>query len=125
MASILTTENSIEMYKGTSKTFVLSVVDENNVIVDLTGATIYFTVKDGIGEVNPLVQKKSSNALEIDIFDPRGGKAKIYLSPSDTQALALKPRVFDVWVVLSSGKRYVVIPPSDFVLKPPVTVLPV
>jgi hypothetical protein len=125
MPSLLNTENSIEMYRGTSKTFILEVTDEAGDVVNLTGCTIYFTVKERLEEVNPLIQKKSSDAMEIDIYDPTGGKAKIYLNPADTQALALKPRTFDVWVVLSSGKRYVVIPPSDFVLKPSVTVIPV
>jgi hypothetical protein len=125
MPSLLTTENAMEMYRGTSKTFILEITDEEGAVVNLTGSTIYFTVKDSIDAVNPLIQKKSSDALQIDIYDPVGGKAKIYLDPADTQALALKPRIFDVWVVLTSGKRYVVIPPSDFVLKPSVTVIPV
>jgi hypothetical protein len=125
MARILNTENSIEMFRGTSKTFDLSVVDDSGLPVDLTGAVLYFTVKERIDDPLPLVQKKSSDALQIDIYDPRAGKARIYLEPGDTQNLALKPRFFDVWAVLVSGRRYVVIPPSDFILQPTVTVLPV
>ena len=32
--------------------------------------------------------------------------------------------VFDVWVILSSGKQYPVIPPSKLVVEPGVTVFP-
>ena len=125
MSNILRPENLISVIRGTSKTFELEITDDDGAVVDLTGATLYFTVKAKLEDTNPLIQKKSSDALEIDIYDPRGGKAKIYLNPSDTQTLALKPHIFDVWVVLSSGKRYVVVGPSTFELKPAGTVIPV
>jgi len=100
MPRILNTENSIEMFRGTSKTFDLTVTDDSGQPVDLTGATLYLTIKERMDDQLPLVQKKSSDALQIDIYDPRAGKARIYLEPGDTQNLALKPRFFDVWAIL-------------------------
>jgi hypothetical protein len=125
MTGILRPENALQVVRGSSKTIDLTVTNEDGNPVDLTGSTVYFTVKRLVTDASPLIQKKSSDALEIDIFDPRGGVARIYLNPADTQNLALNPYVFDVWVVLSSGKRYPVVGPATFDMLPSVTVIPV
>jgi hypothetical protein len=84
-----------------------------------------FTVKRDLAEVAPLIQKDSAvGPAQIEIMTPpKAGKARIYLSPSDTQRLDAREYVFDAWVVLSSGKRHPVIPPSVFEIEPGVTVI--
>lgn len=125
MTGILAPENALQVVRGTSKTIDLTVTDGGGAVVDLTGSTIYFTVKANIKDTVPLIQKKSIDILEIEIYDPRGGVARIFLNPADTQNLALVPHIFDIWVVLSSGKRYQVVGPATFHMLPSVTVIPV
>ena len=43
--SILLPENAVTVIRGASKTLKLTVKDKKGELVDLTGATIYFTVK--------------------------------------------------------------------------------
>lgn len=123
-ADTLLPVNAVSVIRGSSKTLELTVTDDTDKVVDLTGATLYFSVKTLIEDSHPLFQKRSTNVSEIEITKPRDGVARIYLSPADTQTLDPKEYVFDVWVVLASGKRYPVIEPSVFVVRPGVTILP-
>lgn len=121
---ILAPENALLVIRGTSKTLKLSVVDDNGKPVDLTSAQIYMTVKQALGDVQNVFQKSTASSSQILITDPRGGTANIFLLPGDTQRLDIKPFVFDVWVILASGKRYAVVPPSVFEVQAGVTYLP-
>jgi len=124
-AGITQPKNTVAVIRGSSKTYELTVVDENNDPVDLTGARVLFTVKTLITDASPVIQKDSqAGAAQIEIMpNPKAGKARIYLSPSDTRNLDVAEYVFDAWVVLSSGKRHPVIPPSIFEVEAGVTVL--
>lgn len=117
-------ENSVTLVRGTSKSLELLVVDIAGKAVDLTGAKIVMTVKAAVSDTTPLFMKSSDFPSQAEIPYPRQGKARIYVSPADTQNLAPKQYVFDVWVVLSSGKRYAVVQPSTFEVLAAVTVLP-
>lgn len=116
--------NTITMTAGTSKTFGLTVNDCDGNPVDITGARIIFTVKGCVDDTQPIIQKDSNNPLEIVLTQPRLGQAQIYLQPADTQNLDPGEYVFDVWVILPSGKRYQVITPTPFIIKAGVTYLP-
>lgn len=122
---ILQPENALAIIKGTSRTYEVQVQDEHCEPVNLTGCTMYFTVKERIDDVAPLFQKSSLNALEIQFTDPEGGIARVYVQPADTFNAKVKPYVFDIWLILTTGKRYVIVPPSTFEIQPSVTVLPV
>jgi len=125
--------NSVELYKGQSKDLEVTIVqvgvdpdtgNEGDVAVDLTGATIYFTVKWAAGDPGCLISKKSTVSTEISINTPEtDGIATIHLLTQDTYKLEAATYVFDVWVVLSSGKAYPVIEVSEFIVKEPVTVV--
>ena len=123
MTDILQPRNALTVYRGTNKTFVLTVTDGDAKPVNLTGARIVFTVKSRIEDQVPLLQKTSDSAAQILITTAASGLAEIYLLPADTARMAVRPYVFDVLVQLSNGKRYVVIPPSTFDLQATVTVL--
>lgn len=116
--------NGISFIKGTSKTLELTITDAFDEAVDITGSRVIFSVKTLLTDPAPLIQKTSDTVAEVDITAPRLGKAQIFLSPSDTAGLDSQDYVFDVWVILSSGKRYAVIPPSTFRLEPSVTIIP-
>jgi len=124
MANMMLPENSLEVIRGTSKTLELTVTDDAGKAVDLTGARIIFTVKQVITESLPLIQKTSDTPTQAEITVPREGKARIYLQPNDTQGLEAIEYVFDVWLILTSGKRFAVVPSSIFTVKPGVTLIP-
>ena len=123
---ILTPTRAIAMIRGTSLVIELTVTsDDDCTPVDLTGATLIFTVKKCEGDIFPVIQKKSSDPLEIEVVDAPAGKALIIINPIDTAHLDIQPYVFDIWVILADGRRCVVIPSSPFSLRHAVTMLTV
>lgn len=117
-------ENAVSIIRGSSKTLEMTVIDaDTGKPADLTGGKVVLTVKEAVTDLNPVIQKISTDVTQAEITVPRGGIARIYLVPGDTQTLALKDYVFDVWVVLASGKRYPVVQPSVFTVQPGVTLL--
>jgi hypothetical protein len=122
--TLLAPVNSVTVIRGSSKTFQLTVVDQLGKPVDLTGAALFFTVKEKLEDPYPLIQKKSSDPTQILITNPKGGVAQIYLLPQDTANREPKDHVFDCWISLVSGKRYPVIPPSTFEVVAGVTAIP-
>lgn len=123
MDDVLQPKNAVQIIRGTSKTLQLTVVDSVSKPVDLTGARVVMTVKDRFEDTKNVFQKTSDAGTQVLITDAKGGIAQIFINPADTQDREIKQYVFDVWVILSSGKRYAVVPPSIFDLQPGVTVL--
>jgi hypothetical protein len=115
--------NALVLVRGASKTVELTIVGSDKKPVDLTGATLWFTVKERVEDRDPLILKRSTDGAQIAITQPFSGKAEIYLFPGDTAKLEPQEYVFDVWVVLANGKRYPVIPPSTLAIVPSVTVI--
>ena len=124
MDDVLLPKNSVQLIRGTSKTLQLSVVDSNRKPVNLSGATIIMTVKNTVDNLKNVFQKTTNDPTQILITDPFGGIAQIFINPSDTQYLDIKQYVFDVWVILTSGARYAVVPPTILDLQAGVTVWP-
>ena len=129
-SNITKSSSSIEIYQGESKDLDLEIVqevqqpDETFIeqAVDLTGAKICFTVRKRLGEIDTLIAKDSTNAIDIEIVaPPEDGMAIIHLLSEDTSLLDPGSYIFDVWVTLSSGKKLIVIEPSEFIVKEPVT----
>lgn len=116
-------ENTLTLIRGTSKTLELVVTDADGKVVDLTGGKIVMTVKALATDPNPIIQKTSDIPTQAEITVPREGKARIYLVPGDTQTLTVKQYTFDVWLVMTSGKRFAVVPPSVFEVQAGVTLL--
>lgn len=124
MASSILPENALSIIRGSSKTLELSVVDDSDAAVPLTGAQIYFTVKRCADDSQSLISKTTAVITQIEITSAVGGKARIFLNPGDTQNMPAGNYTFDVWVVLTSGKRFPVVLPSTFEVLPGVTVIP-
>lgn len=123
MTDILQPKNGLIVIRGTSKTYTLTVTDASSKPVNLTGARVVFTVKQRLSDTQVVMQKTTDDPTQAVVTKPFAGEAEIYLTPADTKNLSPKQYVFDVWVVLTSGKRYAVIPPSTFELQAGVTVL--
>ena len=120
-ADFLAAENQINIYQGESATITLKVTDSANKAVDLTDGAVIMTVKTSIYDSAPLFQKYSTEVTQIAITEPRAGKAEIYISSSDTSTLDPVSYIYDIWVILESGKKHPVIKPSILVIKPSIT----
>lgn len=93
---------------GESKTLLLSVVTEEGPF-DLTGSTVFFTVKKRVKDKRALISKTSDDVTEIEILLPQTdeankGKAHIFVATQDTRRLGcLNEVVVDAWVVTTTG----------------------
>jgi hypothetical protein len=132
-SNITKSSNAIEIYRGESKDLELEVTqvvenaegNDEEQPVNFTGAVIYLTVRATASSPDALISKDSTNALDIEILIPEtDGLALIHLSPDDTKNMEAEKYVFDVWIVLSSGKQVPVVEVSEFIVKEPVTKLP-
>lgn len=124
MTDILLPKNAITVIRGSSKTLRLTVTDpDTNKPVNLTGATVVLTVKKRNEDAQNVIRKTSDTPAESVITNATAGIAEFYLVPADTKSKDAREYVFDVWLIMPSGKQYAVIPPSIFDLQPGVTVL--
>jgi hypothetical protein len=132
-SNITKSSNSIEVFQGESLDLELEVTTivtaadqtESEEPVDLTSSTVYFCVRTRPGDPELLIHKDSGSALEIEILTPEtDGLASIHLVPDDTRNLPAGEYVFDIWVVLSSGKQVPVVEVSEFKVKEPVCKIP-
>jgi hypothetical protein len=117
------TPNALTLVRGTSKTIELTVLDGVGAAFNLTNATLWFTVKKFITDEIFVIQKRSTDATEIEVTSAREGKASIYLLPSDTFNLSVREYTFDIWVVIPPplGAQYLVVGPSTLELQDSVT----
>ena len=113
-----TAQTPLDILKGESRTFRTTIRDSTGALVDLSTATaIEFQVKDADGDSDPPLISKSIGSGITLVGGGTGGQFDIALDPSDTSSspdLAIKTFRYDVVVVLSTGARHYVIPPSDF-----------
>jgi hypothetical protein len=117
-------QNAVSIIRGSTKTFELTVVDVAKAAVNITGARVLFSVKRFVTDEHALIQKDSAKGVaEIELTEPKAGKAQIKIDPSDTQTMDVGEYIFDVWVVLTNGNRHPVVPPSTFEVKAGVTVI--
>jgi hypothetical protein len=125
-----TNTSALTIDRGASKTFLITVLDNNNAQVDLTGALVWFTVKERLEDVTPVISKRNlaaggDNAQALVLLPQTGttkGQFEIYLVPSDTACLKTDHSyVFDIWVELTSGKRYQVVKKRTFIIEEAVT----
>lgn len=129
-SNITKSSSSIELYQGESKDLELEIVKEVDDVdgnaqeepVDLTSAKVCLTVRKTVEDQVIQIAKDSTNVLDIEILSPAtDGMVMIYLVSDDTQNMEPGKYVFDIWVVLSSGKKLPVIEVSEFIVKAAVT----
>lgn len=120
----------IVVVSGATKTLLLTVRDKNKQPVDLTGAKVWFTVKNRIGDVAACITKKNTAAGGVDgqilITIPQTGatkgQVKVFLVPADTAAMDPTESFWcDAWVQLATGERYQVVSNRAFRVDPAVT----
>lgn len=121
---ILAPYNSIFLTQGAARTLTMSVTDSSGAVVNLTGATVVFTVKVRSSDTAVVFRKTSSDPTQIQIVDARAGLVSIFIEAADTKYRNPQEYIFDIWVIEPSGRPYPVIQPSPFVIQPGVTFLP-
>ena len=112
----------LEVAQGEDRTLKLSVTDDAGDPFDLTGSTIFFTVRTS-PKGAALISKSSAVASEILITDASGGLADIFLTDEDTGGLAVRDHVYDVFVQQADNSRNQVIDVSKLKIKARVTKL--
>ena len=107
--------------RGDSREYRLEVTDENENVVNITGATVRFTVKENISDSDPgAFQLTSATPAQITIDDGGNGKARIFVTNANTQDLEIKRYLYDVQVQPASGGVKTVVSGS-FTITPDIT----
>ena len=112
----MATKQPKSINQGESRMYTLTVKDGNGVLVNLTPTSaLEFQVKANPGDTDPPLVAKAIGT-GVTILTQSGatlGQATIQLDPGDTSAIDPGLYAYDVVLVLS-GKRYYVVPASDF-----------
>lgn len=122
--SLFDPASTILVAKGETKILKLTVTQEDNSPLDLTGAVLYMTVKRFQEDATIIFTKRSTDPLQIAITRPRHGEAEIYILSGDTRGLSAVDYVYDIWVVLTGDRRYPVILPGLLTITQPITTIP-
>jgi len=111
----MATQERIQMFLRDDRTLSLTVNNQDNTPVDLTGSKVYFTLKERTSDSDAaaLIKKRNTAAgggdTEIKIIDASGGKAEIYIVPADTDGMNPGNYVWDVQITLANNKTYTVL----------------
>lgn len=113
----------MNIFKGDSKNWEVTVKDGDGTIVDITGAEIVFTVRVNATDSTFSLQKKNlaagGDATQISMDDPTNGIFRLHLLPSDTASLRASKYVYDFQ--LTMGTDVYTILKDNFLLKQDVT----
>ena len=116
-----------ELYRGDSKTYRVSVVDEAGLPVDITSNLLRFTIKKDLGDPDSsaIVKKASSGfadggAMQVSIVGaPANGVFDIYLRPADTYTAKPDKYFYDIQVGI--GTRVYTVAYGKYTIKGDVT----
>jgi len=106
--------NRITMFIRDNRDLLVTVSDDDGDPKDLTGAKIWFTVKEKLtdSDANAKIQKRNTAAgggpTEIEVTNPTGGQCEVHLVPADTEDLDPATYHYDIQVLLADGKTYTV-----------------
>lgn len=109
--------NSITLIRADDATYDVTIVDEDGEVVDITGFTIKFTVRENPLDSIGVISKTTSSG--ISLTDPTNGVCRITITSADS---TIDPGryIYDVEVTNLSGKKTTVIIDS-FIIKPDVS----
>jgi hypothetical protein len=106
--------NGISIAQGEDQTLEITVTDSAGNTEDLTGARLVLNVKADPSDKTPVILKTTDNVQQAQIIKALAGYVRFYITSADTSKLEPARYFYDVWVILSSGKRYPVIKTSVF-----------
>lgn len=128
-----TAPTPLHVVRGASKAFLVTVSRAAGGPVDLSGARIWFTVKNRVEDVAPVIVKRNLAAGGVDnqvlISTPQTGinlgQFTVYIDPADTSGLSPSESYWcDIFVQLPGGppiNRQQVLRNTSFVVDPAVT----
>ena len=89
-----------DFYRGDTRSITLTFTDKNSDPIDLTGATLWFTVKSAVADADAdaVIQKKIT-----DHTDPTNGISTVVISPEDTENLPIARYFYDFQLVDPNG----------------------
>lgn len=106
--------NKITMFIRDDRTLSVSVNTDDGTPVDLTGAKLWFTVKERSSDTDlqALISKKNLEAggsdTQIKVISASTGKAEIYIVPADTLSVNPGTYLYDIQVTLANTKTYTI-----------------
>jgi alkyl hydroperoxide reductase subunit AhpF len=99
--------NIISVYQGEQFGILCTLRDKNEALIDLTGATIWFTVKEFKTDLDAAakIQKVSTSASQITIANQTTNKGEftVLLVKTDTATLPQQEYQYDIKIKFSSG----------------------
>lgn len=97
----------IDIFKDNDRQLRFYARDPNLNVIDLTGATCVFSVKELKEDTSFVLQLSTAVAGEGMIGAADEGEAFFFIKPSDTAAMAAPCQyIYDVQVTLANGKIY-------------------
>jgi len=116
----------IDVEKKRDKT-VRVTLTTNSAALDITGASIWFSVKSHLDDddTDALITKKNLAAGGDDsqarVIDGAGGILEIYILPADTESFDAGDYWYDVVVETTVPRKLQAVAPSRFSVRQPVT----
>lgn len=106
----------VEIYRRNSRVLNLTVTDEADAAVDLTGCTVHWVVCDAVGTA--LIEKSMGAGITIE--NAAAGQIRIDLAPDDTD---IPPGTYqhELLVIDENGNRYTALA-GQFTVLPSLTV---
>lgn len=94
--------SKISLYRGDSKSLTLNFTDSNGNVVDITGGTVTFTLKNSKDDLDAdaVIQKSVTSHS-----NPTGGISKIDILASETQGLSPNVYRYDIQILLPGGLK--------------------
>lgn len=111
-----------EMFRGDGRDYQIAITDENDAVVNISGAKIWFTLKADYDDTDADAefQLTTDVAAEILITDAAGGLAEIYIKHSHTKDLIGRTYYFDIQIK-EIGKEARTVLRGSMLIKPDVT----
>jgi hypothetical protein len=95
----------LEVVRGDTRRYQVTVTDDAGLPVDLSGASIYFTVRkkysSSSDDTDAVFQKSVGNGISIS--DASSGSIAIVIAPTDTRALPASLFLYDLQVNTGAG----------------------
>jgi hypothetical protein len=119
-------EVTVVVYKARNR--ALRVTIQNEDITTISGAKLWFSVKDSIGDPDSeaLISKKSANVTgggddQARVIDPDNKILEFYIVPVDTQNIIAADYIADAVIEFSDGNRCQLLKPFRIQIKQPAT----
>lgn len=98
-------------------------LSRNGVPIDLTGATLWFTAKDDLDDLDAdAVFQKKTGGLGIAVTSAVNGQATVTIPPADTASLVNEPQTLECDVqLLEADGTLTTVARGQLILQPQVT----